>query len=245
MSSSAANFIQNRTFSITQNRIKCILSYVCECYRLCAIEKTTDPYSISLVRAKSTIPFEDFLKFELIDNYLNVNNHILNAKISRLEEVHFASETQERYIDTDDKEKPDKIDIYVNRIGLQNQWKSKNDNIYLAIECKRIKQLSDTTAYVGDIEKMTNRNYKNVRLPFEGQLAFIENPRLNHTVVSNTINDKLKKSITIKTNKYLILEKLHSKINSTYVSGHLKNFNGKLPFWIYHLLLDYSKMVIS
>lgn len=245
MGSDASNFINNRTVSITQKRIKGILSYVCECYKACKTDKANNPYSISVETKNSTIHFEDFLKFELIDNYLNPNKTLFQNKISELEEIHFAPETQERYLDDDNREKPDKIDIYINKLGLQNEWKTKNNNIYFAIECKRIQKLSDAREYVGDIEKMTKRNYKNLRLPFEGQLAFIENPKLNYITISAKVNEVLKKNGIITTNKYLTPEKLHSSIDSTYNSEHLKNFDEKSPFWVYHLLLDYSQIVVN
>lgn len=248
MISDASQFIQHRkdTFSITNKRITQIISYVCECYGICVKDKTVTPYSISTVAQNSTLTFEDFLKFDLIDNYLNVNKHLFKEKVTELEEIHFSAETQERYIDLiDSKQKPDKIDIYVDRLGLQNEWMSQNNQVYFAIECKRIKILSDTKAYIGDIKKVTNRNHTNLRLPFEGQIAFIENTKLNHRVVAKKANTILSEDSEIHTLQYLKFQNFHSTFKATYSSVHTKNFGRNESFLVYHLLLDYSKIVMN
>ncbi|EIJ40896.1 hypothetical protein JoomaDRAFT_3973 [Galbibacter orientalis DSM 19592] len=248
MISDASQFIQHRkdTFSITNKRITQIISYVCECYEICVKDKTVAPYSISTVAQNSTLTFEDFLKFDLIDNYLNVNKHLFKEKVTELEEIHFSAETQERYIDLiDSKQKPDKIDIYVDRLGLQDEWMSQNNQVYFAIECKRIKILSDTKAYIGDIKKVTNRNHTNLRLPFEGQIAFIENIKLDHTVVAKKANTILSEDSEIHTLQYLKFQNFHSTFKATYSSIHTKNFGRNESFLVYHLLLDYTKIVMS
>ena len=248
MISDASQFIQHRknTFSITNKRIQQIISYVCECYGICLKEKTKNPYSINAVKENSTLSFEDYLKFDLVDNYLNVKKHLLKDKISKLEDIHFAAETQERYIDlVDSKQKPDKIDIYVDRLGLQSEWMSKNNQVYFAIECKRIRILLDTKAYIGDIRKVANRNHTNLRLPFEGQIAFIENLNIDHHKVMTKANSILKKDIEINTLQYLKFQSFHSFFQNTYSSVHTKNFGGKESFYVYHLLFDYSQIVMN
>lgn len=240
----ASNFIQNRkkVFSVTEKRIKSILWYIIECNSI-FLSETSIPYSKSWVKNNTTITFEDYLKFELIDKYLVKNKHLLNGKLSALENINFSAETQKRYVDTDGKQKPDKIDVYINKIGLQKEWNESDENIYFAIECKRIKILSDAKEYIIDIDKFCNRNHTNLRLPFEGQIGFIENAELTHSTISTEINNKLKNGTSINTTNYLKNVELHNAFEGSYSSTHRKNFGNNDVFSIYHLLFDYSKIV--
>lgn len=245
MASNISTFVKSRKKSITQQRIKHILSYVMECHRIFLNDSIT--YSKSEIRASSTIMFEDFLKIEFVEKYLIKNKFLLKNTISELEEINFAYETQQRYVDIKDgKTKPDKIDIYINKLGLKKFFKTEEDeNIYFALECKRIKILSDVNDYVLDIEnKFINRKHINLRLPFEGQIAFIENKKLSHIDISNQANNILKTK-SFKTEKYLCAEKLHSTIDGTYLSIHKRNFNNQDSFAIYHLMLNYSNIVLN
>ncbi len=245
MVSDATIFIQNRKnpLSITNKRIKNILWYILECHQIFINDNKT--YSQNWVRQNTTIHFEDYLKFEFVDNYLISNKYLLKDMCSELEDINFIAETQKRYIDADGKQKPDKIDICINKLGLQNEWKDSDENIYFALECKRIKQLTDTKYYIDDIEKFCKRNHTNLRLPIEGQIAFIENPRLSHTNVTNEINNRLNKSKTITTDSFLSNIKLHNTLNCSYHSAHKKNFLQKEQFSIYHLMLDYSGVILD
>jgi len=245
MSFDASNFIGGRSnrFSVTNTRINAILWYDLECYQLLLNDKVQ--YSKSGVKSNTTYPFEDQLKFKLIEDYLSLNTTLLRSKSSHLEEISFEGETQKRFVDaTDGKEKPDKIDIYIHRLGLQSEWGGKSE-IYYSIECKRINILSDTREYVKDIEKFTIRDHTNTRLPFEGQLGFIENSSLSHGSVSNEINRRLKTSTTIKTDQDLQPTIVHTTHSCTYRSKHRKNFGKNEGFIIDHLFLDYSGVVVS
>ena len=245
MGSNVSTFVKSRKNSITQQRIKHILSYIMECHRIFLSDGIT--YSKSEIKASSTIMFEDYFKMDFVENYLKKNKKLLNEKISELDEINFAYETQQPYIDVvDGKIKPDKIDIYINKLGLRNIFQNEEDeNIYFALECKRIEILSDVKDYVLDIEnKFINRHHINLRLPYEGQIAFIENKKITHIDISMEINNILKgKSFT--TEKYLCYEKLHSKLDGTYLSIHKRNFENKNSFMIYHLILNYSNVVLN
>jgi hypothetical protein len=246
MDSNSLAFVKSRRNSITQQRIKQILSYVLECHKIFLDDGIT--YSKSEIRSLGTVTFEDHLKFEFVENYLVKNKILLRNKISELEDINFACETQQRYIDVrDTKTKPDKIDIYINKLGLKSVLQNEEDeNVYFAIECKRIKTIYDTKDYILDIEnKFVSRNHINFRLPFEGQIAFIENENLTHKIISDEINSILKKTNTIITDYFLMPEKLHRTIEGTYSSKHKKNFGNKNSFLIYHLMFDYSKVVLN
>jgi hypothetical protein len=238
----ASGFILNRKYSITESRIRNILWYIIECYIILCKEGTL--YSKKYVSQNTTIPFEDYLRNRFIQDYLVRNKNLLKQKVSVLEEINFLYETQKEYIDSlDNKQKPDKIDIYINKLGLRDVWKENDENIYLAIECKRIEKLSDTTKYVSDIEKFTNRGYIDIRLPFEGQLAFIENSSITYKEVSNEINKKLNNKKTIITDSFLTQILIHTEFRGTYLSKHKRNTDKHESFSIYHLLFDYSNII--
>ncbi len=240
--SEASIFISNRKYSITENRIKNIFWYIGECYTLLVNSKIS--YSKSYVKNSTTIHFEDFLRFRLIEDYLIKNKELLKNRTSELDEINFTAETQKEFVDkNDNKQKVDKIDIFINRLGLTNTWGESEDKIYFAIECKRIKELYDTIQYLGDIEKFTKRAYLDIRLPFEGQLGFVENSSISHKEVVNTINSKLQSKKEITTD--LLLENcvLNQNIESTYISKHKRNINNQESFSIYHIFLDYSTIV--
>lgn len=146
--SEVSGFILNRRYSITESRIRNILWYVVECYTI--LRKEGLSYSKQEVKQNTTIAFEDYLRNRFIQDYLVKNKSLLKQKISVLEEINFLCETQKEYIDSqDNKQKPDKIDIYINKLGLKDVWKDNDENIYFAIECKRIERLSDSAKYIG------------------------------------------------------------------------------------------------
>jgi hypothetical protein len=240
----ASGFILNRKCSITESRIRNILWYVVECYAI--LLKGSVTYSKKDVREKTTIAFEDYLRNRFVQDYLVKNKDLLKQKISALEEINFLYETQKEYIDSQDKkQKPDKIDIYINKLGLKDVWKENDENIYFAIECKRIEKLSDSVKYISDIEKFTNRGYIDIRLPFEGQFAFIETPSITHIQLSNEINKKLNEKRTIITSDFLSPISIHFPFEGTYLSVHRRNTVEQDSFSIFHLLFDYSNVVVD
>lgn len=241
--SEASLFISKRKHSITESRIKNILWYIGECYILLVNDKIK--YSEKLHTTKSTIPFEDYLRNRLVEDYLIKNKSLLNERISELDEINFAYETNKEYTE-EGILKPDKIDVFVNKLGLNRVLGNYDENVYYAIECKRIKNLGDsTTQYINDIVKFANREYVKLRLPFEGQLGFIEPASISHSDVSKNINDKLNKESKIVTEMLLQSCTLNENISCTYISKHKRNIGNKDQFSIYHLLLDYSNIVVN
>lgn len=242
----AKKFIRNRgenIISITYDRINLIMNYVVECYNLLSVDKPS--YSRAHINDTTTYHFEDYLKMEFVKNYLIKNKHLIAATLSSLEEVTFTYETVKRFIDTDDGIcKSDKIDIYVNRLGLKDEWAISEEHLYLAIECKRIKVLSDCKHYIEDTHNFCNREHRELRIPFESQIAFIENPNLTYMSISDEVNSRLKAISTITTKQYLNPIRLNSAFQGSYSSIHKRNFGRKDPFTIFHLLFDYSRLVI-
>jgi hypothetical protein len=236
-------FIQNRKNTITKYRIEKIIWYIIECYLLVA--KNKEKYSKIWVKENTTLKFENFLRNRFVEDYLSRNKTILIQEISCLNEINFTYETEKEYIDTqDNKIKSDKIDIYINKLGLQNEWKNNDENIYFALECKRIEKLSDVTRYISDIRKFVNRKHMNTRLPFEGQIAFIENKSICHKTFRKKVNCNLKNNTSIITKSSLDPINLNDKYDGSYLSEHQRK-TSQQNFSIYHLFFDYSNIVVN
>ena len=236
-------FVKNRKNVVAEKRIKIILWYVIECYLLASTNN--EKYSKAWVKNNTSIKFENYLRNRLVDDYLIANKDLLKQKTLSLSEINFIYEPEKEYIDArDGKIKSDKIDIYINKLGLQKEWAKEDENLYFAIECKRIKVLSDTKEYITDIENFCLRRHKNTRLPFEGQIAFIENKEISHQKLQEKINEILLKHKKIVTSNFLKSIVLNEKFEGAYLSKHLRG-NNKQNFSVYHLLLDYSDIVLN
>jgi len=234
-----SSFIKNRDnpISITDDRIRTILCYVVDCYNQIISDNKIYDYS-----KRGKIKHENYLRNGLVDDYLRKNIDQINTGTD--EYSIFNKDAEESYVNVNDSLKHnDPIDIQIVDHALQKEWNS-NDQIYFAIECKRVKKLSDTTEYVKDIRKFTERNYISTRLPFEGQLAFIESKSLSKSKIVDRINDKIKKHASIKTDTFLSEIEIHPS-KCTYYSEHKKSFEPFNPLSIYHLMLDYSEIVVS
>lgn len=238
MSLDASQYILNRKASKTaliDIRITQILSYVVDCYLLFKEDNITVTKT-----EKGKISQEDYFRNILVDDYLRKNKKLITT--SSTTDIRFTRESTETYIDELGVKHDDKIDVHITDSALQNFW-GQNEDVYYAIECKRITSLSDTTKYVDDIRKFTDRNYTSTRLPFEGQIAFVENSNISYNEIVNETNEKLKNHKTIKTSLYLEAFKTHTTFNSSYLSKHLRN-QTKDYFLINHLFFDYTDIVI-
>ena len=236
-----ANNFKSNINRLTELRIRQIVQYVIYCYLQVLSDKKKYNYS-----EKGKIPKEEFLRNGLVNDYLqkSYNKEYFKQHISDNPsvEITFHPEETVTYTNSETKEKcTDKIDIAVFENILQSIWSEKTDNeIRFAIECKRIEKLSDANNYCSDIENFTIRDYIYTRLPFEGQIAFIENQNISHTTLHNKINETLKNHNSIILNQIV----LNDKYNGTYLSKHQRKTN-KQKFSIYHLFLNYSNIVIS
>jgi len=230
---------KNKTGGVIKSRIDQIIWYVIDCY-LCMLEERPQ-YSILKIKGTTTYKFEDYITSEFVENYLT--RRVASSPISQLNEVIFNTETTKKYIDTQDlKEKPNKIDIYITNLQLDNELCSY-PKPYFAIECKRILTSSSFNEYITDIKKFSDRIQ--TRLPYEGQIAYIENPKYPHKVTVENINKKLKIHKSIKTIQYLTPQVIHEDFEGSYISKHLKEFGEGNVFAIHHLMFDFTKMVID
>lgn len=113
---------------------------------------------------------EDFLRNRLVDDYLENELYLIEGGTDRFTVNKEVSEEYRGLVD--DELHNDPIDIHIVDKAQKVSW-GNNTKPYFAIECKRIK--SSISEYVKDTQKFTERNYSKLRLPFEGQLGFIEN----------------------------------------------------------------------
>jgi len=230
---------------LTEFRIQQIVKYIIYCYLQILSDKKRYHYS-----TKGKIPKEEFLRNGLVYDYLqkNCNKEYYRQYISDNPsvEITFHPEETMPYIDTETNESStDRIDIAINESNLQSIWNDVTDNeIKFPVECKRINKLSDANNYIVDIEKFCKRNYIYTRLPFEGQIAFIEDQNISHDTLCNKINDILKNRNSIITDIFLNYIALNDKYNGTYLSKHQRN-TGEQKFSIYHLFLNYSDIVVD
>jgi hypothetical protein len=238
-------FVKNRknALSITQKRVSEVMWYMAECYNLLASKSPV--YSKANIKKTTSYHFEDFLKMDFVDSYLAVNKGLFKGRISCLEELTFNYETVKRFTDEDGKQKSDKIDVYVSRLGLKHEWGLDEDFLYLAIECKRFDGTSGQSAYIKDIENFCKRKHLQMRIPFEGQVAFIEKAKLSHSVISTKINKKLQSHKTITTVQPLKNISFNTNFHGGYSSIHQRNFENKAKFTIYHLMFNYSSFVTA
>lgn len=241
--SGVRNFIHNRknTYSVTNQRIKKIIYYFIECHQKLLEDQVT--YSLSAIKKKSTISPEDYYSDCFVDDYLKSNLKKINN--STTEYTVFARESTERYFSNDGTERPDKIDIKVTDKALKESW-GANDEVYFTLECKRIETLTDSKKYVGDIKKFTARNYRNIRLPFEGQIAYIENSTITNEKLKDKINADLQSHESITTESYLASNRISNSFEGSFLSSHYKGEVEKSNlFSIYHLFFDYSQIVVE
>ena len=237
MNLNATNFIKNRRekISLTQKRIKDILICVINSYDKIIKDKVTYNLSKKII---GKIKKEDYLRNRLVDDYLE--KELCKLEIGT-ERFTANKEVSEEYTSlVDNKLHNDPIDIHIVDKAQKKLW-GETTKPYFAIECKRFTS-STVTEYIKDTKKFTERTYTKLRLPFEGQLGFIENSSLTHLIVSEKINQKLS-STSIETTKALENHIIKNSFDGSYLSGHKKKDNS--PFSIFHLFFDYSKIVLN
>jgi hypothetical protein len=244
MSGNADNF-KTGIYKLTEFRIRLIIRYVVYCYLQILSDNRKYGYS-----DRGKIPKEEYLRNGLVNDYLqkSYNKAYFKYNISDNPSVDITFHPEETmtYIDLETNQKStDKIDITIWENNLQSIWSDKTDNeIKFAIECKRIERLSDTAKYIADIKNFSNRNYTHTRLPFEGQIAFLEKPAISHISAKDEINRLLcmdEQNLLLK----LTYTKIAEGVDYTYLSKHKRNYQPYEPFSIFHLLLDYSDIVIN
>lgn len=240
MISNADNFKKNRN-RVIESHVRKIMRYVIDCYHL--ILKDGKKYDYA---TRGKIKQEDFLRNGLVDDYMRENINLLNdSPINEYSIENFINkESAESYYDAKDGlMHDDKIDIKIDYPYLKLDLEDKLT--YFAIECKRIKTNTYSIAYIGDTIKFSQRSYVKGRIPYEGQIGFIENPKISHSSIFPIINKKLKSNKNLTTIKDLQSEILAPNFEGSYRSLHQKSNETKDKFSVFHLLFDYSKIVLN
>lgn len=237
MNLNASNFIKNRRgkISLTQKRVKDILICVINSYDKIITDKVTYDLSKKII---GKIKKEDYLRNRLVDDYLVNELCILENGTDRFTINKEVSEEYRSFVD--DELHNDPIDIHIVDKAQKESW-GKNTKPYFAIECKRIK--SGISEYIKDTQKFTERGYPKLRLPFEGQLGFIENSSLINSKLTKTINKNLSSNLEIETIKQLETHLIKDGFEGSYLSEHRKK--DKSLFSIFHLFFDYSNIILS
>ncbi len=230
--SNASEFNQHRKTpdSDALGRVKLILICVINSYDKIIAEGVVFDFN-----ERGKIKHEDFLRNRLVDDYLENELSLIDIGTE-----HFTinKEVSEEYTSLVDNElHNDPIDIHIVDKGLKDSW-GRNTKPYFAIECKRLGSISD---YVRDTKKFTERNYSRLRLPFEGQLGFIENPNWDYEKVKGKVNDNFAKNSSIETTKQLETLILKENFKGSYYSEHKKK--DKTLFSVFHLFFYYSNIV--
>jgi hypothetical protein len=241
----ATLFTKNRR-NQTQKRVEMVFRYVIYCYQKMTSEGKTYRKADFLNETKTIFNLEEGLSEKLVNDYLGIwdNKEYYKRNISDKPdvEIYFNLEPKQSYTENNTI-KNDFIDIKVQETGISNILGKAGiqEQIHLAIECKVIE--NGYSEYVSDIRKMCDRPFNTYRLNFEGQIAYILNSGYTHLSVRAGINKNLSSSTGILTIQDLKPQIIKSKFDSTYLSIHKRNHNQK-EFSIYHLMFDYSKIVI-
>lgn len=232
---------------LTQKRVEMIIQYIIYCYEKMLSDGKKYSKSDTLNPLGTKYNLEEYLNEKLVEDYLgnwdNKQFYKENISDNRNTDLVFNYEPKQTYTENRIR-KDDFIDIKVNETELSDILGKAGikEQIHLAIECKIIE--NGYSEYVSDIEKMCTRKFNTFRLPFEGQIAYMNNAKYTHNSVSDGISNNLSKNETIKTNQSLIQKILKKSFEASYLSKHIRNHNDE-EFSIYHLLFDYSSIIIN
>ncbi|WP_312286400.1 hypothetical protein [Chryseobacterium gleum] len=236
MINSAVGF-KSGSSRVIESHVRKILQYVVSCYQL--ILKDGKKYNYS---TRGKIKQENFLRNGLVDDYLRKNINLLNCGGINQYTIINRESTETYHSESDGLIHDDPIDIKIEYSPLKNDL--KDDAVYFAIECKRITIDSDSKDYVSDMEKFSERIYVSKRLPFEGQIGFIENPKISHSSICVKVNERLQSCKKLTTTQELKLIKISPDFEGSYKSTHKKLNENKDDFSVFHLFFDYTKIVV-
>lgn len=232
---------------LTQMRVQMVMEYIAYCYQKMIKEGKTYKKEYFFNEDKTRCNLEEGLSEKLVDDYLGIFDNINYYKnfISDKPDVnlYFNNEAKQSYTEKNTI-KDDYIDIKVQETGLSELLSGKfvQQQVHLAIECKVVE--NGYSEYVSDIKKMCDRSFNTPRLDFEGQIAYITNLNYTHLSVASGVNKNLDSNSEIITIQDLKPKMISPKIDFSYLSMHKRNYNQK-PFSVYHLMLDYTKIVLN
>lgn len=242
----ATNFKSNSNH-LSQKRVEMVMKYLIYCYQKLIKENRTYKKVDFQNENKTRINLEEGLSEKFVNDYLGIwdNLEYYKKHISDKPDInlYFNNEAKQSYTENNTI-KDDFIDIKVQETGLSKIWSQSGNQqqIHLAIECKIVE--NGYSEYVSDIKKMCDRPFNTPRLQFEGQIAYITNPNYIHSSVVLGVNKNLATNTQISTSQELKMNLLDQKFEASYLSVHNRNYNQTM-FSIYHLMFDYSKVVLN
>ncbi len=241
----ATNFKPNRSLNYSKKLFITLIKHTTFCYAQ-LIKKSEDveidipPYSRDYCKKHTKFKFEDYLKKEFVNKYLQEQKK--NFGSLAIERIDFQYETEKDYT-KDGIKASDKTDIFISNLGLQTHWsKIKREDIYFVFECKILKNTSKNNAYIGDIQKFVEREYK-FRFPFEGMIGFVEKSSKPIDEIIADINRRLQNSSDITTTQKLTPFTVKN-FDYCRLSKH-KKITSPNSIEVYHLFFDYSKVIVE
>jgi len=228
---------------VTKTMFLNIQQYMVYCYDKLFSDNVK--YSKKTCKESTSLKFEDYLKFQFIDNYLNQPANKRECNIYDILTITFQAEVEKLYA-IDNYTQTDKIDIFVSNLNLDYFGQdTAQEDIYFAFECKRLANNSKNNDYINDIVKFVEREYK-FRLPYNGMIGFVEKYNNSIEAIISDIEHRLQKHSSIKSISFndSILQIDQAKNDSYSRYSVHKHNTQKLQIEIGHLFFDYSKIVI-
>ena len=248
---------QNKRIVTLRQRLLVAMDYIVFCY-----QNINEKYSKSnFIATSKHNRFEDFLKYKLVDDYLNQDTQKRKFEDKTVKTLSFFSEAIKVYQDNSIQEGENKNDIFVQvkPINTTKSWEEDDDEItdkkkilgtvatqneaWLQIECKILDgKSSQNTAYIDDIFKFCERSYKYEYQPFAGLIAFVNaKTKMNgHHEKINTALSKRKDIVTVQT---LQTFTIRTDFEYSYQSIHKHRLKHNMD--LYHVFLDYSDILTS
>jgi hypothetical protein len=246
---------QNIRINTLRSRFLIAMDYVVFCY-----QKIDTTYEKSKFIANSKHNrFEDFLKFKLIDDFLNQDIYTRSFEKTLVKTLDFQGETIKVFNDNTRTSGDNKNDIFVlvKPVNTAKGWEEDDDEIidtrgilgkiatqntvWFQIECKILdgnKRQNDT--YIDDIEKFCERSYKYEYQPFGGMIAFVNKSGFVNKA-ADSINHLLPNHINITTLQPLQSFPIRTGFDYSYQSIHQHRLGHNVD--LYHLLLNYSAII--
>jgi hypothetical protein len=244
MNENAHKFTEKRAIKLSKKRFIQVVEYVVFCYNLLKKDNEQNKICYSKKKKPKSIAFENWLKIRFVEDYLQqYKGHL--ACYSQIEKIRFDYETVKTYIDPTGEIREDKIDVFISNLGLQEYWGTvTEENIYFALECKRLKNTSHNADYVTDIQKFVERQHI-FRFPFEGMIGFVEKSSISIDAIINDINERIRSHSGIVTTQELTYFPIHENFHYCRFSKHCKSRPKRISIEVYHLFFDYSNLIVD
>ncbi|MDM8519671.1 hypothetical protein QUF64_06465 [Anaerolineales bacterium HSG6] len=245
MNKGARKFAKKRAIKYLKKLFYQVLEYVTFCYNRLVQDKRT--YSEGFCKNSTGYDFESWLKVRFVEDYLQERRKHLSY--SAIKDIRFLPEPEKSYTDLKGVVRRDKIDIFITNLNLgsQSYWNNiAEEDIYFAIECKRLKNTSkssEKSGYLSDVRKFVERKYK-FRFPFTGMIGFVEKSSKSIDTIIDDINRRLRESQTITTTQELVPFEVKD-FDYCRLSKHKQNFSPNKSIEVYHLFFDYSNIIVA